>query len=358
MSKKYWETYFTAIKKQDWEQARSSLEHLGNIEQDNPQVQLKLGDIQQRLGDHIHAITSYHQSAWILTKQGFMQKALALYKIILRLDPYNTEAINRSKELMMDLESLKKQSSTILSFKTEFEEKVEQKVETEVGLPLGIEEEAVQKVEAEVRPPSGIEEEAVQKIEVEPSVKIEDFIERTSYAEEPLVTTHPAELHEQEEVEIQLKTGTSELHQGEEEPPSYIPSLFASLPEDEIKQLIDRVEPQLFSPGQMILEEGDSGDSIFSIKSGHARVVSHILGKELELATLSAGDVFGEVAFLTGRPRTASVIALDRLEVIEFKKFLLEEIFEKYPDILKKLDDFYQCRVQDTLEKVKSKIKK
>lgn len=340
MSKKYWETYFTAIKKQDWEQARSSLEYLSNIEQDNPQVQLKLGDIHQRLGDHIHAITSYHQSAWILTKQGFMQKALALYKIILRLDPYNTEAINRTKELMMDLESFKKQSSTILSFKTEFEEKVEQKVETEVGLPLGI------------------DEEAEQKIEVKPSVIIEDFIERTSYAEEPLVTTHPAELHEQEEVEIQPPTGTSEeVHQGEEEPPLYIPSLFASLPEDEIKQLIDRVIPQLFSPGQMILEEGDSGDSIFFIKSGHARVVSHILGKELELATLSAGDVFGEVAFLTGRPRTASVIALDMLEVIEFKKFLLEEIFEKYPDVLKKLDDFYQCRVQDTLKKVKSKIK-
>lgn len=340
MSKKYWETYFTAIKKQDWEQARSSLEHLSNIEQDNPQVQLKLGDIQQRLGDHIHAITSYHQSAWILTKQGFMQKALALYKIILRLDPYNTEAINRSKELMMDLESLKKQSSTILSFKTEFEEKAEQKTEAEVGLPLGI------------------EEEAEQKIEVEPSVKIEDFIERTSYVEEPLVTTHPIELGEQEQVEKQPTPSTSEIHQGEEELTSYIPSLFVSLPEDEIKHMLNRVEPQLFSPEQMILEEGDSGDSIFFIKSGHARVVSHILGKELELATLSAGDVFGEVAFLTGRPRTASVIALDMLEVIEFKKFLLEEIFEKYPDILKRLDDFYQCRVQDTLEKVKSKIKK
>jgi tetratricopeptide (TPR) repeat protein len=340
MSKKYWETYFTAIKKQDWEQARSSLEHLSNIEQENPQVQLKLGDIHQRLGDHIHAITSYHQSAWILTKQGFMQKALALYKIILRLDPYNTEAVNRSKELMMELESSKKQSSTILSFKTEFEEKVEQKVEAEVGLPLGI------------------DEEAEQKIEVKPSVIMEDFIERTSYAEEPSVTTHPVEMHEQEKIEIQPPTGTSEeVHQGEEEPPLYIPSLFASLPEDEIKHLIDRVEPQLFSPGQMILEEGDSGDSIFFIKSGHARVVSHILGKELELATLSAGDVFGEVAFLTGRPRTASVLALDKLEVIEFKKFLLEEIFERYPDILKKLDDFYQCRVQDTLKKVKSKIK-
>src|SRR4030042_7151767 len=337
MSKKYWETYFTAIKKQDWEQARSSLEHLSNIEQENPQVQLKLGDIHQRLGDHIHAITSYHQSTWILTKQGFMQKALALYKIILRLDPYNTEAINRSKELMMDLESLKKQSSTILSFKTEFEEKVEQKTEAEVGLSLGI------------------EEEAEQKIKVEPSVKMEDFIERTPYTEEPLVTTPPVEMHEQEEVVIQQKTELSDILRSEDSC-SHFPSLFASLPEDEIKQLIERVEPQIFSPEQMILEEGDSGDSIFFIKSGHARVVSHILGKELELATLSAGDVFGEVAFLTGRPRTASVIALDRLEVIEFKKFLFEEIFERYPDILKKLDDFYQCRVQDRLKKVKSKL--
>src|SRR4030042_2250524 len=131
MSKKYWETYFTAIKKQDWEQARSSLEHLSNIEQENPQVQLKLGDIHQRLGDHIHAITSYHQSAWILTKQGFMQKALALYKIILRLDPYNTEAINKSKELMMELESSKMQPHSIRAFEKVFEEVDEKKTEAE-----------------------------------------------------------------------------------------------------------------------------------------------------------------------------------------------------------------------------------
>lgn len=338
MSKKYWEEYFNAIKKQEWEQAKSSLEHLSNTEQNNPQVHLKLGDTYQRLGDTAKAINAYHKSAWILTKQGFLQKALALYKIILRIDSYNAEAINRSKDLMMEFEGSKMQKSTIPGFDLRLKERVEQKTEVEVGLPIG-------------------EEEAEQKVEVKPSVRIEDFIERTSYSEESLVTP-PLEIREQKEVEIESKSEIPEIQKSEEESISQLPSLFASLPEDERKQLIDRVEPRLFSSGQTIVEEGDSGDSIFFIQSGHAKVIAHILGKEMELATLSAGDVFGEVAFLTGRPRTASVISLDKLEVIEFNKFLLEEILEKHPDIFEKLHDFYQCRVQDTLKKVKSKIKK
>jgi CRP-like cAMP-binding protein len=106
------------------------------------------------------------------------------------------------------------------------------------------------------------------------------------------------------------------------------------------------------------LEEGDSGDSVFFITSGRAKVISHIMGKEIELAILSPGDFFGEVAFLTGRPRTASVIALDELHVREFTKILLEEIFERYPSTLEKLEDFYHCRIEDTLRTVKNKIKK
>jgi CRP-like cAMP-binding protein len=339
MSKKYWESYFNAIKNQNWEEAKNSLENLCNYEKGNPQVHLKLGDIYQRMGEHIHAINSYHKSAWILKKQGFIQKALALYKIILRLDSYNAEAINRSKELMMELESSKMQASIIPPFETKFEEKAEQKVE------------------AEVRPPLEIEEEAEQKIEAETSVRMEDFIERTSYDEESLVTSPSLEMHEQEEIEIQQKTEIPEINQ-DEESTSYLSSLFSSLPEDERKQLIDRAESRLFSSGQTVIEEGDFGDSIFFLKSGHARVIAHILGKEIELATLSAGDVFGEVAFITGRPRTASVVAIDNLKVIELNRVLLEDILERYPDILEKLHDFYQCRVQDTLQKVRTEIKK
>ena len=122
--------------------------------------------------------------------------------------------------------------------------------------------------------------------------------------------------------------------------------------------MIYKTDPHTFPSGKIILKEGDPGDSVFFIKSGRAKVISHIMGKEIELATLSPGDVFGEIAFLTGRPRTASVIALDELKVREFTKILLEEIFERYPSTLEKLQDFYHCRIEDTLRIVKNEMKK
>ena len=284
MSKQYWETYFNAIRQQNWESAKAALEHLCNTEPDNPQVQLKLGDIYQRLGYTTEAIASYHKSAWALKNQGFIQKALALYKIILRLDSFNVEALKSSKELMIDISS-KKNPKTAPTF-SEAPVHEGKREEAEAGFPVGLEE-----TEA---------------------------------------------------------GGLSFL----------LPPLFESLPQDEIKHIIEKTQLQSFPAGQTIIEEGDSGDSIFLIRSGSTKVFSHILGKEIELAILSAGDVFGEVAFLTGRPRTASVVALDKTEALEFNKLLLEEIFEKYPDVLKKLHDFYQCRVQDTVKKVKTNLKK
>jgi tetratricopeptide (TPR) repeat protein len=338
MSKKYWETYFSAIKKQDWDQARVSLENLASTDQNNPHVQLKLGDIYQRTGKTAQAINAYHKSAWVLTKQGFAQKALALYKIILRLDSYNEEAINRSNELMIGIESAKKQRQTTVPFVTKFGETSDQKEEAVHGLPLETEEDT---------------DRAFQ-----PSVDMSDVIDRTSYRDMPSEATVPPEIPEQKDSDIQPKDETADTSRIEEEPEARIPSFFSSLSEDEVQYLIYKTDSHTFSPGQLILEEGDSGDSVFFIKSGHAKVISHILGKEIELATLSPGDVFGEVAFLTGRPRTASVSALEKLEVIEFKKLLLEEIFERYPSTLEKLHDFYHCRIEDTLRTVKNKMKK
>jgi tetratricopeptide (TPR) repeat protein len=381
MSKKYWEEYFNAIKKQDWEKAKNSLENLSKTEQKNPQVQLKIGDIYQRMGDTIHAIAAYHNSAWILRKQGFIQKALALYKIILRLDSNNSEAINSSKELMMELESSKTQKPIIPSFDLKVEQveqkdepvareyaEIEQKVEPGIKMPeeMDFEKKAVEETEKieeiekqiEVEPDIKFEEKIEEKAGIDTSAKFEDFIERTSYTEQPSVTPDISPVHEQEEI-IDSKT-TDEVSEviSDEDIFLHLSSFFSSLPENEIKNLVQRAERQLFSQGEIIVEEGDSGDSIFFIRSGKAKVISHILGREIELAILSAGDMFGEVAFLTGRPRTASVAAIDEIEVIEFNKFLLEDIFAQYPDALEKLHDFYQCRVEDTLKKVKDKIKK
>lgn len=323
MGKNYWEMYFGSVRQEDWAGAKGALEHLASLERNNPQVHLKLGDIYQRIGKSPHAIASYHQSAWLLKNKGFIQKALALYKIILRLDPENDEALKLSKDLMIELESAKAAKSATPSLGAQIiKESFEEKQEVETGMPLGLEEEEE----------SGAGEE-------QPGIE----------------TPHPLELPEKP---IPEKEPEAAERSGREEDITFeLPSLFSPLPREEAQRLFGNITPQLYPAGRTIIEEGDSGDSIYIIQSGQAKVVTHIIGKEIELAILSPGDVFGEVAFLTGRPRTASVIALYDVEVREIDKFLLQEIIEAYPETVRKIYDFYQCRVQDTVQKVKSRIK-
>jgi CRP-like cAMP-binding protein len=122
-----------------------------------------------------------------------------------------------------------------------------------------------------------------------------------------------------------------------------------------MKEILTRSEIKHYSRGETIVHEGDAGDSVFIIKSGRVSVVAHILGREISLATLSAGDFFGEVAYLTGRPRTANVVSEDDVEAYEINRFLLDEIIEKRPEILSQVDEIYNARVKDTLQKIKSK---
>jgi potassium efflux system protein len=117
--------------------------------------------------------------------------------------------------------------------------------------------------------------------------------------------------------------------------------------------VLSRSEVKKFSAGQTVVKEGDTGDSVFIIKSGTVSVIAHILGKEINLATLVRGDLFGEVAYLTGRPRTANVIADKDVAVYEINKLLLDEIIERRPEIMSQVNEIYTARVKDTIEKVK-----
>ncbi len=71
-----------------------------------------------------------------------------------------------------------------------------------------------------------------------------------------------------------------------------------------------RIGRQHYEPGQLIVEEGDAGDTFFSIVSGEVEVVKRTHdGREQLLAQLGPGAYFGEEALLSGKPRSASVRA-------------------------------------------------
>jgi CRP/FNR family cyclic AMP-dependent transcriptional regulator len=80
-----------------------------------------------------------------------------------------------------------------------------------------------------------------------------------------------------------------------------------------------------------------------------------MLGREIELAMLGEGDLFGEVAFLTGRTRTASIIAVGPLEVYEMDRMHIEQLLDRNPEIMSRLEGFYENRIRDTIKKIKPK---
>lgn len=98
-------------------------------------------------------------------------------------------------------------------------------------------------------------------------------------------------------------------------------SLFHGLGNHQIADLADRLEMVFLDEGEVLFKEGDPGDSLYIVYRGQVQVLR---GGEA-LATLGAGDYFGEEALLYGRPRSATVVAfapaaLLRLSGEEFER--------------------------------------
>lgn len=80
-----------------------------------------------------------------------------------------------------------------------------------------------------------------------------------------------------------------------------------------------------FLPGEIIIREGDSGDTAYMITSGTCRAYHTVDGHEESLASMGIGDVFGEMALLLYEPRAATVVAVDAVTVLLLDKDTLAE---------------------------------
>jgi len=106
-----------------------------------------------------------------------------------------------------------------------------------------------------------------------------------------------------------------------------------------------------YKAGQTVIAEGDQGVELYLIVQGTVQVVAQGVAGNVELARLSRGAIFGEVGFLTGKPRTASVLALDSVQLIRFSRRDLEAVLKKYPKVRKTLKVMMSARAEKTIEK-------
>ncbi len=85
--------------------------------------------------------------------------------------------------------------------------------------------------------------------------------------------------------------------------------LFAGLEDPQLASLAHYLEVIRFPQFSHIVRQGQHGDAMYVVTEGEVRVLSIVEGKETILATLTAGDCFGEISLLDQGPRSADVIA-------------------------------------------------
>lgn len=97
------------------------------------------------------------------------------------------------------------------------------------------------------------------------------------------------------------------------------------------RQLIESGVRQLLSPGDILFQEGDLGNSFYIVVSGKVEVYLEHL--ERRLSVLEAGAFFGELALMLNIPRTASVRALEPTILFVLERPQFETLLRQYPNL-------------------------
>jgi len=134
--------------------------------------------------------------------------------------------------------------------------------------------------------------------------------------------------------------------------------LFEVLGDEEREALVREMEVESHDEGSVIISEGDPGASMYVIVSGEVKVYTRGKAGAIYLARLGEGDFFGEVSVLTGKPRTATITASQRTELLRLDKAKLDGVLSKYPGVRQVLDDFYKKRAAHTVEAMIESLKK
>ena len=122
--------------------------------------------------------------------------------------------------------------------------------------------------------------------------------------------------------------------------------LFSDLPRDAFIALFERCPLRRFPEGGRIIEQGTKGDAFYVICAGRVRIVRQAGAELRELAQLGEGAFFGEMALLSGAPRSASVVsASEDTQVLEISAPVLAGLSRSYPQVARALRRFCRQRL-------------
>lgn len=131
--------------------------------------------------------------------------------------------------------------------------------------------------------------------------------------------------------------------------------LLAKLDQDALDTLLAVASERRFTNGQVIFQKGDPGTSMMAVLSGRVRISAYSEdGREIILNMIDAGQLFGEIALLDGKARTADATAMGKTEILVLDRRDFLPFLEKNPKSAVQLIEVLCERLRRTSEMVES----
>jgi len=127
--------------------------------------------------------------------------------------------------------------------------------------------------------------------------------------------------------------------------------LLRHLPPAELKRVAAAMVVARHPAQTTIFQKGDQSPSMMAVVRGRVKICTYSAeGKELVLNIIDRGGVFGEIAVLDGRPRTADAVALDETDLLVLDRNKLLPILAAHPDLATRLIGVLCERLRQTSE--------
>ncbi len=105
-----------------------------------------------------------------------------------------------------------------------------------------------------------------------------------------------------------------------------------------------------YKDGDTIFEENSIGKEMYIILTGNAKVIKKKDGVETTLATLEEGDFFGEMSLFDNNPRSATVMALGDVKLLEINQKNFLKKISRDPSLAFRMFEKMSQRIRDSDE--------
>jgi len=261
-------------------QALDAYRQLAELEPNDGNWPHRSGELLQRLGETPRAVVALRRAVELYARAGFLLKAVAVCKLILRIDPKADDARKRLQELNSDrgIHVIPRMPMA----------------EPDSALAAAVVEATSPRQSSPPAPPSPEQDEIPLDIDIE---------------------------FDAPELSVRAKNALAQS------------ALVAAVPPEELGSFIDRCTLHSLAAGEILFRQGDAGDALYVVVSGEVAVIDDGPPRT-EMTRLGESSFFGEIALVTEEKRTATVEAILPTELLVFKRAAVEELCAAEPALL------------------------